>query len=165
MRNLQRNTTNSLKTTPKSIGNSDITTQSSIQRFKVPEPKRLDFWPQYFGSIPQWLLLEPQAFAWLDRLCDDYNGGFWDFYTLSNGGAFMAPDSNEDSEETWSLFNPMNGNEAEVSAEAAGIIVCLLTYSHHACRTENSAMIDHYYRLREYALAHPESGQILSIID
>ena len=77
----------------------------------------------------------------------------------------MAPDSDEDSEEKWSLFNPMNGNEAEVTAEAAGIIVCLLTYSHHACRTENSAMIDHYYRLREYALAHPESGQILSIID
>ncbi|MGL4219768.1 MAG: antirestriction protein [Shewanella sp.] len=143
----------------------DYTIECSITRLIVPEQARLDFWPQYFGSIPQWLLLEPQAFAWLDRLCDDYNGGFWDFYTLSNGGAFMAPDSDENSEEKWSLFNPMNGNEAEVSAEAAGIIICLLTYSHHACRTENSAMIDHYYRLREYALAHPESGQILSIID
>ena len=143
----------------------DYTIERSITRLIVPEQARLDFWPQNFGSIPQWLLLEPQAFAWLDRLCDDYNGGFWDFYTLSNGGAFMAPDSDENSEEKWSLFNPMNGNEAEVSAEAAGIIVCLLTYSHHACRTENSAMIDHYYRLREYALVHPESGQILSIID
>lgn len=143
----------------------DYTNERSITRLVVPEQARLDFWPQYFGSIPQWILLEPQAFAWLDRLCDDYNGGFWGFYTLSNGGAFMALDSDEDSEEKWSLFNPMNGNEAEVSAEAAGIIVCLLTYSHHACRTENSAMSDHYYRLREYALAHPESGQILSIID
>ena len=143
----------------------NYTDERSVTRLIVPEQARLDFWPQYFGSIPLWVLLEPQAFAWLDRLCDDYNGGFWDFYTLSNGGAFMAPDSDEDLEETWLLFNPMNGNEAEVSAEAAGIIVCLLTYSHHACRTENSAMIDHYYRLREYALAHPESGQILSIID
>ncbi|WP_370598614.1 antirestriction protein [Plesiomonas shigelloides] len=143
----------------------DYTNESTVTRLIIPEQARLDFWPQYFGAIPQWVLLEPQAFAWLDRLCDDYNGGFWDFYTLSNGGAFMAPDSDEGSEEKWSLFNPMNGNEAEVSAEAAGIIVCLLTYSHHACRTENSAMIDHYYRLREYALAHPESGQILSIID
>lgn len=143
----------------------NYTDERTVTRLIVPEQARLDFWPQYFGSIPLWVLLEPQAFAWLDRLCDDYNGGFWDFYTLSNGGAFMAPDSDEDLEETWLLFNPMNGNEAEVSAEAAGIIVCLLTYSHHACRTENSAMIDHYYRLREYALAHPESGQILSIID
>lgn len=143
----------------------DCIDRGSITRVIVLEQARLDFWPQYFGAIPQWVLLESQAFAWLDRLCDDYNGGFWDFYTLSNGGAFMAPDSDENSEDKWSLFNPMNGNEAEVSAEAAGIIVCLLTYSHHACRTENSAMIDHYYRLREYALVHPESGQILSIID
>ncbi|MGL5680129.1 MAG: antirestriction protein [Plesiomonas shigelloides] len=143
----------------------DCIDRGSITRVIVPEQARLDFWPQYFGAIPQWVLLESQAFAWLDRLCDDYNGGFWDFYTLSNGGAFMAPDSDENSEEKWSLFNPMNGNEAEVSAEAAGIIVCLLTYSHHAYRTENSAMIEHYYRLREYALVHPESGQILSIID
>ncbi|WP_410175377.1 antirestriction protein, partial [Plesiomonas shigelloides] len=119
----------------------NYTDERTVTRLIVPEQARLDFWPQYFGSIPQWVLLEPQAFAWLDRLCDDYNGGFWDFYTLSNGGAFMAPESDENSEEKWSLFNPMNGNEAEVSAEAAGIIVCLLTYSHHACRTENSAMI------------------------
>ncbi len=24
----------------------------------VPDEQRIDFWPQYFGAIPQWLLLE-----------------------------------------------------------------------------------------------------------
>jgi hypothetical protein len=38
----------------------------------------------------------------------------------------------------------MNGNDAVMSAEAAGIAVCLLTYSHHACRTMCSAMTGHY---------------------
>jgi hypothetical protein len=28
----------------------------------------------------------------------------------------------------------MNGNDAQMSAEAAGIAVCLIEYSHHACR-------------------------------
>ena len=115
------------------------------------------------GSIPQWITLEPHIFAWMDRLCADYSGGVWNFYTLSNGGAFMAPESEGD--ETWSLFNDMNGNSAAMSAEAAGIAVCLMTYSHHACRTESDAMTEHYYRLRDYALSDAECNAIMHIID
>ncbi len=49
--------------------------------------------------------------------------------------------------------------------EAAGIAACLMAYSHHACRTENYAMTVHYYRLRDYALQHPECSAIMRIID
>lgn len=56
-------------------------------------------------------------------------------------------------------------NRAEMSPEAAGIAACLMTYSHHACRTENYAMTVHYYRLRDYALQHPECSAIMRIID
>ena len=38
----------------------------------VPDEQRIDFWPQYFGAIPQWLLLEPHIFAWMDRFCEGY---------------------------------------------------------------------------------------------
>ncbi|MCL0911459.1 PglZ domain-containing protein [Escherichia coli] len=58
-----------------------------------------------------------------------------------------------------------SGNRAEMSPEAAGIAACLMTYSHHACRTENYAMTVHYYRLRDYALQHPECSAIMRIID
>ncbi|HAW1558607.1 TPA: antirestriction protein [Escherichia coli] len=76
---------------------------------------------------------------------------------------FGEPDDDDD--ETWVLFNAMNGNRAEMSPEAAGITACLMTYSHHACRTENYAMTVHYYRLRDYALQHPECSAIMRIID
>ncbi|HCK1197422.1 TPA: antirestriction protein, partial [Escherichia coli] len=56
-------------------------------------------------------------------------------------------------------------NRAEMSPESAGIAACLMTYSHHACRTENYAMTVHYYRLRDYALQHPECSAIMRIID
>ncbi|AWT18647.1 hypothetical protein DMP75_09275 [Klebsiella michiganensis] len=112
--------------------------------------------------MPQWITLEPHIFAWMDRLCADYNGGVWAFYTLSNGGAFMAPEENEG---PWSLFNILSGNGADMSAEAAGIASCLMAYSHHACRTECDAMTEHYYRLRDYALNHPERNAIMYIID
>lgn len=129
----------------------------------MPDGMRISFWPQHFGTIPQWITLEPRIFAWMNRFCADYSGGIWQFYTLSNGGAFMAPDA--DRNETWSLFNNLNGNGVEMSAEAPGIAVCLIEYSHHACRTECDAMTAHYYRLRDYALQHPEAHAILRIID
>ncbi|MEQ5194872.1 antirestriction protein [Klebsiella pasteurii] len=128
----------------------------------VKDEQRPRFWPQHFGRIPQWITLEPCIFSWMDRLCADYSGGVWAFYTLSNGGAFMAP---EESESSWSLFNILNGNGAEMSAEAAGIAACLMAYCHHACRTECDAMTEHYYRLRDYALNHPECNAIMYIID
>ncbi|WP_252148420.1 antirestriction protein, partial [Escherichia coli] len=39
----------------------------------------------------------------------------WNLYTLNNGGAFMAPEPDDDNDETWVLFNVMNGNRAEMS--------------------------------------------------
>jgi hypothetical protein len=129
---------------------------------QIPDEQRICFWPQYFGSIPQWITLEP-AFSpgWTASVTSTavVSGPF----TLSNGGAFMAPDADVD--DKWHLFNGMNGNGAEMSAEAAGIAVCLIEYSHHACRTECDAMTAHYYRLRDYALQHPEAHAILRIID
>ncbi|HAV1879832.1 TPA: antirestriction protein [Enterobacter hormaechei subsp. steigerwaltii] len=129
----------------------------------VPDEQRVEFWPQHFGNIPQWITLESQVFAWMDRFCADYSGGIWSFYSLSNGGAFMVPETDNDA--FWSLFNTMNGNAADMSAEAAGIAVCLVAYSHHACRTECDAMTEHYWRLRDYALNHAECSAIMRIID
>ncbi|MGX6610639.1 antirestriction protein [Enterobacter kobei] len=137
--------------------------QAAITASVVPDELSISLWPQHFGSIPQWITLEPRIFAWMGRLCTDYHGGIWRFSTLSNGGAFMAPES--ESDEKWTLFNSMNGNGAELTGEAVGIVACLMTYSHHACRTESDVMTEHYYRLRNYALNHPECSAIMHLID
>ena len=143
--------------------NIQLAEQTAIAASVVPDDLRIGFWPQHFGSIPQWITLEPQIFAWMDRLCTDYHGGIWNFSTLSNGGAFMVPEAEHD--EKWTLFNSMNGNGAELTDEAAGIVACLMAYSHHACRTECDAMTGHYYRLRDFALSHPECTAIMHLID
>lgn len=143
--------------------NSDIKNSGDLTATSLPDAQRPHFWPQHFSGIPQWIVLEPRIFSWMDRLCADYHGGVWEFYILSNGGAFMAPES--DSDEKSTLFNGMNGNGTELSAEAAGITACLMEYSHHAMRTECDAMTVHYYRLRDYALQHPENQAIFFLID
>ena len=136
---------------------------TAITASVVPDELRIGFWPQHFGTIPQWITLEPRIFAWMDRLCVDYHGGIWRFSTLSNGGAFMAPES--ESDDKGALFNSMNGNGAELTSEAAGMVACLMAYNHHACRTECDAMTEHYYLLRDYALNHPECSAIMHLID
>ena len=143
--------------------NHQFAEHTAITASVVPDELRIGFWPQHYGSIPQWITLEPRIFAWMDRLCADYHGGIWRFSTLSNGGAFMAPESEHD--KTWALFNSMNGNGAELTSEAAGMVACLMAYNHHACRTECDAMTEHYYLLRDYALNHPECSAIMHLID
>lgn len=82
---------------------------SLITASLLPDRQRLNFWPKYFGKIPQWMLLEPRAFAWMDRLCEAYNGGYWNYYTLSNGSVFITPDC----EDNWAVFNKLNGNSLD----------------------------------------------------
>ncbi len=47
----------------------------------VQDEQRISFWPQHFGSIPQWIAPEPLIFARMDRFCADYSGGIWNFFT------------------------------------------------------------------------------------
>lgn len=88
--------------------------QSQLVATPVPDEQRISFWPQHFGLIPQWVTLEPRIFGWMDRLCEDYCGGIWNLYTLNNGGAFMAPEPDDDDDETWVLFNAMNGTHSQL---------------------------------------------------
>ncbi|EPN2807205.1 antirestriction protein [Serratia marcescens] len=149
------------KTANSTPSTSPINALPTLTATLVPDADRQSFWLQHFGVIPQWLRIESPIFSWLDLLCKDYCGDYWEFYTLSNGGAFIIPST----EGEYALFNALNGNSATVGHEAAGIIACLITYSHHACRTGCDAMTEQYYRLREYALSHPESNAIMRIID
>ena len=41
----------------------DTTTEPTISTTVVTDEQRIHFWPLHFGSIPQWITLEPQIFA------------------------------------------------------------------------------------------------------
>ncbi|EPP0243858.1 DUF5983 family protein [Escherichia coli] len=104
-------------TTPSvSVTTASGNNQSQLVATPVPDEQRISFWPQHFGLIPQWVTLEPRVFGWMDRLCENYCGGIWNLYTLNNGGAFMAPEPDDDDDETWVLFNAMNGT-AHITAK------------------------------------------------
>lgn len=120
------------------------------------------FWRFYFGTVPDWERLEGDIFKLMDQMCEVYQGAFWEFSMLSNGGAFIWPDMLETS---LRMFNPHNGNEAKLSPEAAGIAVCLMAYSIWSFKTESPELVEYFYQLRDYAIQHPEQAQIFHLID
>lgn len=128
----------------------------------VPDEDRLKFLPKYSGRYM--LSGEAMVYSFLTKFSDAYSGGFWDFYELSNGGFYMAPQGHE----TIAMCNPMNYFSDQMSNHAAGITVCLFSLSclSLSCKeVDREGLIDQYYLLRDYALHHDEGGLILSAID
>ena len=67
-----------------------MTTQTTVTRELVPEDQRLYITEKLFGvHFP--LQLEPVIYGITERMAEDYDGGYWDFWTLSNGGFYMTP--------------------------------------------------------------------------
>ena len=128
----------------------------------LPTHLRTSVTAELFGlNFP--MKLEPLIFNLTDHIADNYSGGYWDFYTLSNGGFYMSPRHDEP-------FNVSceNGFEGQLSADALGIVVFLYAYSHLSFSGKNGfdeICAEHYHLLREVALDHHEARGIFSAID
>ena len=134
---------------------------STIIRTIVADNRRINHTAELFGlNFP--MRLEPAIFNIAGNIASEYNGGLWEFYALSNGGFYMAPN-------TAKQFNVSceNGYEGSMSADALGITACLYAYSHLSFGDGAFAEIcaEHYHWLREYMFEHPEAGCILRAID
>ena len=132
-----------------------------VTRELVPEARRMSITGKYFGpKFP--LQLEPVIYGITERMAQDYHGGYWDFYTLSNGGFYMAP-SGED------VYHVACDNlfEGDLSADALGITSCLYAYSNLSFSLTDMAReyARHYHLLREYMLDHQEVREILGATD
>jgi hypothetical protein len=66
-----------------------MTTHSIINTI-VPESERMNIVDGLYG-MAYMLKLEPAVFSIAEALAEEYTGGYWDFYDLSNGGFYMAP--------------------------------------------------------------------------
>ena len=138
---------------------------------RVPVRSRLNTLPKHFGR--NMLRVENAIYDFLRALSEDYSGGFWQFYELSNGGFYMAPAASFHAkvgrakavEKKLRIRVAGNGYEGEVSADAAGIIACLFAFSHLSFRLESETLSNHYQWLRDFALDHPEASAIMSAID
>ena len=128
---------------------------------RIATNQRISHTARLFGlNFP--MRLEPMVFATADRLSYEYQGGMWIFSSLSTGGFFMFPDSEEPFH-----VSCENGFEGELSAEAFGIVCCLYAYSNLSFSGDAFADVCsvHFHKLRDFSLGHPEAGSIFQAID
>jgi hypothetical protein len=135
------------------------TTSQTIEAREIANDERLQSLPRHFGR--HMLTVESAVYAFMRRLANPYSGGYWAFFELSNGGFYMAPEC--DSE--LSVCVDGNGFEGTMSAEAAGITVCLFALSHLSFQIADESIAEHFHRLRDFALEHAEASVILAAID
>lgn len=136
--------------------------KATIYSERLDESKRVTQTDKLFGIYFP-MLLEPSIFSMAGKLSNDYTGGYWHFYALSNGGFYLAPEIPE----TLSVKSE-NGYACEMTADALGITACLYAYSHLSFTdlgkfSETCAR--QYHLLRECVFEHQEAKLILKVID
>jgi hypothetical protein len=141
----------------------DTTQEARITRTLLDDARRMAEPARLFG-VHFAARIEPFVFGIARCLSAQYSGAFWEMYSLSNGGFYMAPSGDE-------IFRVRceNGYEGTMSGDALGITCCLYAYSHLSFAgppelAEECAR--QYHWLREYMLnEHAEAPEILRAID
>lgn len=133
-----------------------------ITATKVPDSKRLSTLPKLFGR--QCVHIESAIFDMASNLIEGYRGGYWEFFTLDNGGFYMAPSHTE----LVRVQVEGNGHDDTMTADAAGIVCCLMAYSNESFRASGACqetLADQFHLLRDFAAEHPQASAIFSAID
>jgi hypothetical protein len=127
----------------------------------VPESERMNVADTLFG-VRYVTLLEPTIFNMAGMLAAEYDGAYWQFYTLSNGGFYMAP-----REDTIYDIDCTNGFHGKLSSSGLGLAACLYAYSHLSFGSDAFADLcaTQYHLVREYMFQHPEAESIARAID
>ena len=138
----------------------DGTDGEPITATLFPNYERLSFTPQLFGPY----LVQSGEFSVIDihdQMTRRSNSGYWNYYKLSNGGLYMAPEKDELLRIQW----PGNGFDDLLTSEASGVVATLFTLNFmlHEFRAKHLETM--YWKLEDFARGHPESQKIRHAID
>ncbi len=81
----------------------------------VEECDRLSFLPYLFGN--DFLYAEAYVYALAQKMMPEYQGGFWHFIRLPDGGGYMMPDGDR-----FHLVNGENWFDRTVSADGIELL-------------------------------------------
>lgn len=124
----------------------------------MPEHARIETLPKHFGR--HMLIVERRIYDFMSQFASAYSGGCWRFFELDNGGFYMSPP-----DETYEIRIDGNGFQGRMSADAAGITVCLFAFSQLSFEHTTDVFARHFHWLREFASDHPEADAIFQAVD
>lgn len=120
----------------------------------VPESIRMHFLPAKFkGNINAFLSFENGVYNQANKMCRDYDGGYWEFAECKDGNAFFIHPNGADKSYTISNINTQQ--DYEVDGRIFGMLASWIIFSHASFAFEHkdpsaSAMFaNHYHALRD----------------
>lgn len=134
-----------------------------IRATLVSDEDRPNFLPSRLGQY--FLKFEAHLYD-LASSQSNYNGGYWEFYTLDNGGWYLAP-----KHATGFDVQCPNYHRGHMSADAFGVAFSLLAINHllwyaHEKDPECAKQLHTaFYALRDFAADHKEGAEIFGVID
>lgn len=140
---------------------------SPITRRLMTDQEALSLHTPYYPFYGNDGIFEVAVFHLMGKLCSSYTGGQWNYYVLSNGAWYMAPEEPG----PWTLVD-IDGRAFEMSGDGAGLAVTLYVVNHlswmfHAAGQKESceAAADHYHALRMYTYPHADAVAIWRVLD
>jgi hypothetical protein len=127
---------------------------------KVSVEKHNECLWKLFGR--HWLKVECVISARLEALSPESAFNTWEFFRLPNGAFYMAPAATTPVH----IWCDDNRFDATVSADAAGIIACLMGFNQLSSSSDADPQIERaFHLLRAYIYLHPEARAIFRAID
>jgi len=146
------------------------TAQHAPQRItltQVADALRPGFMARLFGTRILGLG-EAQVFNWMDRLSPDYGGGYWEFFELSNGGLFLAPEDAccplVDGQRRLRIRVDGNGYEGLMSPQAAGLLATSFALN-HLLFAGHHHLEGPFLALTDFICEHPEGTELHRALD
>lgn len=130
---------------------------------RITVPRRMAFLPRHIrGNMKDALTFEFTVYDTMNRICEAYHGGYWEFFDVSNGAFFMVPNVHT----AMDIEVDGNGFRGAMNPDAAGIVATLMALSALSCRRpENEHFAEGFHNLRDYVLTRDDREQILRAID
>ena len=125
-----------------------------VTRMLVPEDQRVPVVASLFGPhFP--LQIEPVVYDIAEQMCENYQGGYWNYFRLSNSGFVIFPDENES-------FAVSGYYTGVLTPDEFGLVCCTLAFSHLSFEGDwafSRMCAKHHYLLQRYVTGLPESSR------
>lgn len=125
-----------------------------------PDHERLSFTPQLFGPS---LMMQGESLVFRvhNHMTGRSHNGYWNFYKLSNGAFYMAPEKDELLHITW----PSNGFDDVLTSDASGVVATMFALNYLLHEFGNKHLETMFWKLEDFARSHSERQKIFRAID
>ncbi|HFC7422706.1 TPA: antirestriction protein [Neisseria meningitidis] len=122
------------------------------------ETERMDFLPSRLGNATH--LFESRLFSWAEQTAKNYDGGYWDFVELSNGGFYCRPEDDK-------IYHCENiaGKTADVKNDVIGLFATCAALADISWHVKDDRILQYYEAVRAFIALHPEHRTLWRLMD